>query len=388
MSTDVGGTRPTRAYVHLERLTHNVRLLHSEAGGAEVWPVVKADAYGHGADIVTRHLLGLGYRKFGVADVGEAVRLRERGLDAAFIILSPALPADSEALVIHGCEPVVCTRELADALSRAAARLGRQVSVHLAVDTGMGRIGIRPQEVETFLAHCRALPSLRVAGLMSHFPRADQTDKTYSRAQIERFRGVVDAARAHGVAVCHMANSAAILDLPEARFDAVRPGIAVYGLAPSNEIANPRVRDLQPVLEWKTRITFLKEVPAGTGLSYGHTFRTERPSLIATIPAGYGDGLARRLSNGLEVLVGGRRCPEVGRITMDMSLVDVTALRGRVALGDEVVLIGRQGAEEVTADELAARLDTINYEIVTRIGARVPRVAVAAGAPTAVQPPP
>ena len=246
MSTDVGGTRPTRAYVHLERLTHNVRLLQAEAGGAEVWPVVKADAYGHGADIVTRHLLGLGYRKFGVADVGEAVRLRERGLDAAFIILSPALPADGEALVIHGCEPVVCTRELADALSRAAARLGRRVSVHLAVDTGMGRIGIRPREIEAFLAHCRALPSLRVAGLMSHFPRADQADKTYSRAQIERFRGAVDAARAHGVAVCHMANSAAIFDIPESHFDAVRPGIAIYGLRPSPAIVPTIQADHHP----------------------------------------------------------------------------------------------------------------------------------------------
>jgi alanine racemase len=382
MSTDVGGTRLTRAFVHLERLTHNVRLLQAEADGAQLWPVVKADAYGHGADIVTRHLIGLGYRTFGVADVAEAMHLRERGIEATCVVLSPTLPADSEALVAHGCEPVVCTREMADALSRAAARVGRQVSVHVVVDTGMGRVGIRPQEVEAFLAHCRGLPSLRVAGLMSHFPRADHADKTYSRAQIERFLGAVDAARAHGVAVCHMANSAAILDLPEARFDAVRPGIAVYGLAPSKEIANPRVRDLEPVLEWKTRITFLKEVPAGTGLSYGHAFRTERPSLIATIPAGYGDGLARRLSNGLEVLVGGRRCPEVGRITMDMSLVDVTALRGRIALGDEVVLIGRQGAEEVTADELAARLGTINYEIVTRIGARVPRVAVAAATPS------
>jgi alanine racemase len=310
------------------------------------------------------------------------MHLRERGIEATFVVLLPTVPADSEALVEHGCEPVVCTLEMADALSRAAARVGRPVSVHLVVDTGMGRVGIRPQEVEAFLAHCRGLPSLRVAGLMSHFPNADHADKTYSRAQIERFRGAVDAARVHGGAVCHMANSAAILDLPEARFDAVRPGIAVYGLAPSREIANPRVRELEPVLEWKTQITFLKEVPAGTGLSYGHTFHTERPSLIATIPAGYGDGLARRLSNTFEVLVGGRRCPGVGRITMDMSLVDVTALRGRVALGDEVVLIGRQGTEEVTADELAARLDTINYEIVTRIGARVPRVAITAETPS------
>jgi alanine racemase len=150
----------------------------------------------------------------------------------------------------------------------------------------------------------------------------------------------------------------------------------MYGLRPSAEIANPRVNDLRPVLEWRTRVVFLKEVPAGTGLSYGHVYRTKRPSLIATLPIGYGDGLSRRLSNRMDVLIQGTRCPQIGRITMDMSLVDVTELRGRVQLGDEAVVIGRQGSEEVTADELAAKLDTINYEVVTRIGHRVPRVAV------------
>lgn len=173
-----------------------------------------------------------------------------------------------------------------------------------------------------------------------------------------------------------MANSAAIFDLPGAGFDAVRPGIAIYGLPPSREIVNPRVAELRPVLEWKTRITFLKEVAAGTGLSYGHRFHTQRASLIATLPVGYGDGLSRSLTNNLEVLVHGVRCPQVGCITMDQSLVDVTLLRGKVALGDEVVLIGRQGDEEVTADELAERLGTINYEIVTGIAQRVPRVEV------------
>ena len=173
-----------------------------------------------------------------------------------------------------------------------------------------------------------------------------------------------------------MANSAAIFDLPDSHFDAARPGIAIYGLRPSQETANLKVAALQPVLEWKTKITFLKEVPAGAGLSYGHAYRTERLSLIATIPAGYGDGLSRRLSNNLDVLVGGVRCSQVGRITMDQSLVDVTALRDRVSPGDEVVLIGRQGREEITADELADRLETINYEVVTAISSRVPRVAL------------
>jgi len=174
----------------------------------------------------------------------------------------------------------------------------------------------------------------------------------------------------------HMANSAAIFDLPESHFDAVRPGIALYGLSPSATIANRRVSELKPVLEWKSQITFLKEVPSGTGLSYGHAFHTQKPSMIATVPIGYGDGLARNLSNEIEVLVRGVRCPQVGRITMDMSLIDVTALGGQVEPGDEVVVIGQQGNEKITAEELAAKLGTINYEIVTCISHRVPRVAV------------
>jgi alanine racemase len=210
---------------------------------------------------------------------------------------------------------------------------------------------------------------------MSHFPRADEAEKHYSLEQLERFKHIVEETRSYGIEVRHMANSAAIFDLPGSYFDAVRPGIALYGLRPSAEIHNPRIHALKPVLEWKTRITFLKEVPAGTGLSYDHAFHTDKPSLIATVPVGYGDGLSRNFSNKLEVLVHGRRCPQVGRITMDMSLIDVTALCGHVEVGDEVAIIGRQGMEEITADELAAKLGTINYEVVTCISHRVPRIA-------------
>jgi alanine racemase len=261
-------------------------------------------------------------------------------------------------------------------LAEAAAKAGKVVPLHLVVDTGMGRIGIRPDEVPGFVEFAHGQPALRLRGLMSHFLRADEADKAYSLAQIEDFRGVVEATGDAGFEVRHLANSAGILDLPTSYFDAVRPGIAVYGLRPSPEIASSLANDLQPVLEWRTRITFLKEVPVGTGLRYGHAYHAERDSLIATIPAGYGDGLSRGLSNQLQVLVGGVSCAQVGRITMDQSLVDVTPLRGRVALGDEVVLIGRQGAAEVTADAMAETLGTINYEIVTAIARRVPRLAV------------
>lgn len=368
-------THPTRAILHLDRLARNLGLLGELAGGRPLWPCIKANAYGHGAELVARELVSLGHDTLCVAHASEAVELREVGIEARLILLSAGLPEESELVVEHRLEPVVCSRATLDALSAAAERAGREVAIHLVIDTGMGRIGVSPDEAESFLARATELPGVRVRGLMSHFPRADEVDKSFSRAQIESFRRVCEALRPAGAPVRHLANSAGILDLPESHLDAVRPGIAIYGLAPSRHIANPRVAELEPVLEWRSRITFLKEVPAGTGLSYGHTFRTRRPSLVATLPVGYGDGLHRGLSNRMDFLVRGVRCPQVGTITMDQTLADVTGLRGRVALGDDAILIGREGAEALGADALAETLGTISYEIVTSIARRVPRLA-------------
>jgi alanine racemase len=365
--------------VRLDHLTHNLQLLQELVGARPLWPAIKANAYGHDATLVARHLIELGHHTLCVARAEEAIVLREAGVRATLLLLSASLPEESECIVEHALEPVVCTAEAVDGLARAAARADKCIAVHVKVDTGMGRIGIRPEEVPALLQRCHSHPSIQLRGLMSHFPRADEADKSFSREQARVFARVCEEARRFGPLVRHLANSAAIFDLPESYLDAVRPGIAIYGLSPSAQIANPRVRELRPVLEWRARITFLKEVRAGTGLSYGHTFHTSRPSLIATLPVGYGDGLSRRLSNDLEVLVHGERCPLVGTITMDQSLVDVTALRGRVSVGDEVCLMGRQGEEEVTADEWARRLGTINYEIVTAILPRVPRIGVSDG---------
>ena len=366
----------TRVYIHLDRLAHNLRLLQELAGNRPLWPAIKANAYGHGLVPVARHLAGLGYDRLCVAHVGEAAALRAAGIHSRILLLSATLPENAAAIVQHGCEAAVCTREMLAALATAGQQQDRQVDLHLMVDTGMGRVGIRPDQVAGFLDDCNRHPTLRMRGIMSHFPCADAADKCISEQGLERFRQALDATGNHGIEWRHMANSAAILDLPTAHFDAVRPGIAIYGLRPSSEILNPRVGELQPVLEWKTRISFLKEVPAGTGLSYGHSYHTKGPALIATVPVGYGDGLNRSLSNQMDMLVHGLRCPQVGRITMDQSLIDVSALRGQVALGDEAVILGRQGDDELTADEMAARLGTINYEIVTAIAARVPRVTV------------
>jgi alanine racemase len=375
-SEDIPTSRLTKVFLRLDHLSHNMQLLQQQLGEKPLWPCIKANAYGHGARIFAEHLRQLGYKTFGVADVGEAVELIDAGIDARFIVFSATLPEHSEALVAYGCEPAVCTLEMVEALAREAEKRDRQVSIHIKVDTGMGRIGIYPEQVQAFIEKCGQYPAIRIRGIMSHFARADEADKAFSYQQIETFKAVTDVARRHAVELCHMANSAAILDLPEAGFDAARPGIAIYGLRPSPTMQNPQVDLLKPVLEWKSRITFLKEVPAGTGLSYGHMYKTEQPSLIATVPVGYGDGLSRNLSGRTDFLVGGQRCPQVGRITMDMSLVDVTALRGRVALGDEVVIIGVQNEAEITADELAVKLGTINYEIVTAISKRVTRIDV------------
>ena len=368
--------RLNRVYLHLDRLEHNMRVLERCVDGRPLWPCVKANAYGHGAVPIARRLLRLGHDRLAVADVVEATALANSGIDAAFIVLAPALPEHAEALVALNCEPVVCTLEMVQALAGAAQALGRAVPIHIKVDTGMGRIGIRPDEVGEFLEACASHRGVTPRGIMSHFARSDEADKAFSHAQVEAFKGTVERARAFGIEYAHMANSAAIFDIPDSHLDAARPGIAIYGLAPSANIANPKVHELEPVLEWKTRISFLKELPAGAGVSYGHEYLTTRPSLLASLPVGYGDGLSRGLSNNLDVLIGGVRCPQVGRITMDTTLVDVTARRGRVNTGDEAVLIGPQGDEQVTVDELADRLGTINYEVVTGIQARVPRIAV------------
>jgi len=367
----------TQAYIHLDNLTHNMALLKRLVRTRSLWPAIKANAYGHGSEIIARHLITLGYSTLCVAHVSEALELVEKGLEARFIILSPTLPENSEYFAQHGFEPVVCTLEQVQGLA-AAQKAGKQIAVHLKVDTGMGRVGIRPDQVRDFLERCTKFPEVFVKGIMSHFPPASEEDKSFSSSQIDRFQQVKETSKEYGIKVYSLANSAAIFDLPNAYLDAARPGISIYGLKPSPTIVNPLVHKLKPVLELKTRIVFLKEVPAGTGLSYGHIFHTDKPSLIGSIPLGYGDGVSRLLSNKLELLIHNIRCPQVGQICMDQCLVDLTELRGIVKLGDEVVIIGKQGSKEITADDLAKKIGTINYEIVTNIAYRVPRIAISA----------
>jgi len=363
----------TRARIDLEALSHNVRLAVRLAGPDRlVLAVVKADAYGHGAVRTSRAALAAGAAKLGVATPEEVRSLRAAGIEAPVLLLSEVAPDRAAELTRLGCSLTLYTLEYAAALEREAQRAGRRVAVHLKVDTGMGRIGISPADALPFVARLRDFPHLVLEGLMSHPSAAEQLDSPATARQIATFQAVCGAVEAIAGSVCwrHIANSALVLRGDPAG-NLVRPGIMIYGAAPAPDL--PGALDLRPVLSLVTAVAFLKRVPAGTPLSYGGTFTTRRESLIATLPVGYADGYRRALSNRANVLVRGRRAPVVGTICMDLCLVDVTEITG-VAVGDEVVLIGGQGGERITVEEIAKHAGTISYEIFCGIGPRVPRV--------------
>ncbi len=366
----------TQATINLANLSDNIAVLQRLAGDRPLLPAIKANAYGHGAAEVARHLLALGYDTFCIGPINEAITLIEDGLDARFIVLSPTLAQNSSYIVEYALQPVVCTIDQIDSLAKEARKKGTTVKVHIKVDTGMGRVGIQPSEFRGFWQYCQKTSHIEVEGICSHFPMADSVDPSFSRGQIEQFASLEEHIEGSARPLFHIANSAALLSLSESRFDAIRPGIAVYGLSPSPAMRSPALTELKPVLSLTSRITYVKEVAKGTGISYGHLYHSDRPMCIATIPIGYGDGLSRMLSNRLEVLVGGQRCRQVGLICMDQCMIDISALRGRVCLGDEVVIIGSQGENRITVDELAERQGTTSYEIVTALSERISRVFV------------
>jgi alanine racemase len=371
--------RPTRAEIDLGALTRNLQTLHTAAPGVDVLAVVKADAYGHGAVPVSLALEAAGVRFLGVALVEEGLALRRAGVKGDILVLGGAYEGGWELMLAHGMIPVVFRPEHLTALDAAAAARETTARAHLKVDTGMGRLGVLPPDVPAFLEAARSCPRLSLEGLCSHFANADLADAALTQQQISRFRTALGQMRAAGFEPRwrHLSNSAGLLALPEARdgleMNVARPGLALYGLQPAPWLRPPRV--LEPVLSWKTSVVHLKTVPAGTPISYGSTWTAPRPSRIATLPVGYADGWSRLLSNRGAVLVRGRRAPIVGRVCMDLCMVDVTDLP-RVELGDEVVLIGRQGTEVQDAHQLAALESTIAYDVLCAIGARVPRVVV------------
>ncbi len=370
---DACADRPTRAIVDLDALARNFQEVLRRAGGRTVLAVVKARAYGHGAVPVSLRLLESGARMLGVALVEEGRELRSAGISAPILVMGAVFPGQADAIAELGLTPVVYTMPVARALSDSAARRGRTIPVHVKVDTGMGRIGVQPAEAVRFIGELKRLGGLDVQGLMTHFADADLRDKGFSSDQLDRFEEVVRGLESNGIAVPerHAANSAAVLDYPRALFTTVRPGLMLYGYNPL--AASLPDLALEPVLSLVTRIASIKRVPAGIPISYGRTFTTKRESLIATIPIGYADGYSRSLSNRGEALVRGIRVPVVGRVCMDMCMLDVTDVPG-VSEQDEVVLIGRQGNERITAEDLAERTGTIAYEVLCSISSRVPRI--------------
>ncbi len=367
--------RPTRAEIDLQAIAQNVALACRLAGPeAQVMAVVKADAYGHGAVPVAKVALSAGARWLGVAIPEEAVPLRAAGVTARILVLGPIAPDQAEVVAAHGLDQCVCDLSEAEALDRAARVCDRLLRVHLKVDTGMGRVGIRPRELRAVAGKISRLRSVCLAGLMTHFADAEAEEPDFARWQLARFSDTARDLSTAGIEgqLRHAANSAALLLLPEARLDLVRPGIMLYGCHPRGR-QHPPEPVLRPALRLRTAITQLKEVARGESVSYGRTFVAPRDIRVATLPVGYADGCGRLLSNRGQVLIQGQRVPIIGRVCMDMTMVDVTGLTG-VRMGDEAVLIGRQGAEEITADEVAEAQGTISYEILCRIGPRVPRV--------------
>ena len=366
--------RPTLCWIDHDALRWNLRQIREKVGAnVKILSMVKANAYGHGATAVAQTLAGAGGDAFGVATLEEGVELRQSGIHAPILVLAGAYEEQLAEFFAHSLTPVVHDLTRLERLEKAVRRRSATLNVHLKIDTGMGRLGLVAAESEAWIPELKNLAALRIEGVFSHFSHAESVDGDYTRRQLEIFNRVVERLRGEQIAppLVHFANSAATITLPAAYFDMVRPGIMLYGVYPSAAMASQMI--LKPVLAWKTKILQLKKVPAGTSISYGQTFVTKRESMIATLPIGYADGYPRLLSNRGEVLVGGQRAKVAGRVCMDLTMIDVTDIRN-VKQGDEVVLLGRQGDAEVSADQIAAWANTISYEILTSIGARVPRI--------------
>lgn len=324
--------------------------------------VVKADAYGHGMIRVAETLLAVA-DMFAVATVEEGVELRQAGVQKPILILFSSLPEQVAEILEHQLTPTVADWEFASQLNGSAPKT---VNVHVNTNTGMNRSGVRWTEADQFLNRLKTLERLEVAGLFTHLATADEVDKSFVSVQLGRFSSLLAG---NSVEMVHVANSAATLAVPEAHFDAVRPGLSLYGIYPASD--KPIV--LAPALTWKSRVGWVGSISEGEGVSYGLTFKASRQTRVAMVQVGYGDGYPRSLSGVGEMLIGGVRCPIIGRVCMDVSVVDIENA-ANVSVGDEVVLIGKQGDAEITVDEVAQRAGTISYEILTQIGPRVKRV--------------
>ena len=369
-------SRPTLARVDTEAIAANYRVLQARAGGRPVYAVVKANAYGHGAVPVARRLAEAGAERFAVAILEEAIALRRGGIAGEVLVTGAADPADAAVYRGYGISAAVHDLGQARAFARATAAFASPLRVHLKLDSGMGRLGIRSDALAELSAILHKAPGLSVEAAFSQLASGEDVAPEPTRGQVQTLLAQLDALSGAGIGPLpvHVANSGAVLAHPEALFDAVRPGLALYGILPSETLADP---GLTPAMQWETRVLAVKTVPAGTPLGYGGAFVTSRASRIASLPIGYDDGFRRCWSGRVAVLLRGQRAPVVGVVSMDLTLVDATEAGAEP--GDRVVLMGRFARESVSAWELARAADTIPYEILCGIGTRVPRIYEPAG---------
>ena len=365
---------PTYATVNLAALAHNLTCIKRYLSpDCEVMAIVKANAYGHGAEETARALARLGIGRFAVASVDEGIALRQAGVSASIVVLGALFEEQVLDLVAHKLTPVVSDGQILPALAKAARSHTSPYPIHLKVETGMGRLGFSSEELLSLLDNPLLRNPLQVEGMMTHLADADGKDGTFTERQLGAFRAVVDQIRQRGISLplVHAANSAAIVRFPDAHFSLVRPGIMLYGY--HTLPATVPAPDLRPVLSLHTKIVQLRTIPRGGTVSYNGTFVATRPTRIAVLPIGYADGYSRQLSNRGSVLIRGRRASIVGLVCMDMIMVDVTDM-AQLQVGETVTLIGQQGQESIWAEEVAGWTDTIPYEVLCGIGSRVPRL--------------
>ena len=370
-------SRQVWAEIDLDSFEYNVKNIKKLAGNRDVIAVIKADAYGHGALGLINSLRSCGISKFAVAIISEALELRRNGVNESIMILG-FTPLDyAEELINNNIEATVYNYDYAKKLSDIALKLGKKAKVHIAVDTGMGRIGFLPnKESIKDVAKISKLEGISIEGMFTHFATADERDKTYTYEQYEKYTWFSNELNKAGVNIKmkDVSNSAAIMELPETYNDAVRAGIILYGYYPSDEVDKSKI-DLKKVLTLKTKVCHVKEIEKGSFVSYGRKFKAERKTTIATIPIGYADGYSRSLSNKVKVIINGKFARQVGRICMDQCMIDVTDV-GDVKVGDEVILLGTNGNLKYDADDMAKDLDTISYEVLCMISKRIPRVYI------------
>lgn len=365
------GLRPVWAEVNLRTLRENYFKLQAYTQ-SEMMPIVKADAYGHGVIPIVKTLAACGARRFGVAILEEALEIKKVFPELLVMIIGAPVPEEADTLVREEIIPSIFQLSQAQALSEAAVKQHKTAKLHLKIDTGMNRIGFRERDLETILK-ISELPNLNIEGIFTHFAASDQSDLSFAREQLKRFQNFYEELKGFGleIPIRHAANSAAIVQFPEAHFELVRPGIALYGLPPSAQVGGNV--GLEPVMSWRAKVTHVKTINTGETVSYGRTFQAAYPTCVATIPVGYADGLRRALSNHGEMLIQGKRSMMIGRVCMDQTMLEVTKMK-KVNVGDVVTILGKDGYEQITATEMADWLGTINYEVICGISKRVPRI--------------